>query len=88
MSATDQQVSPVGGEPITQTLLRFAGTVFTDRVLSKGEGVHLIVMDDAGEVVANGYGQVEDVAFKDVYKKIEGERVFDHARRIDIAKVS
>lgn len=80
--------SPVGGQPITQTLLRITGTVFTDRVLNKGEAIHVVVTDDTGDVVANGYGQVEDVAFKDVYKRVEGERVFDHARRIDIAKVT
>ena len=78
----------VGGEPPTESILRVTGGMFTSRELRKGEEIHVQVVDADGEVVANAYGQIETVGFKDIYTKVEGERVFDHAERIHGAKVT
>jgi hypothetical protein len=57
----------VGGESPTKALIRFSGSVFVHRELPKGEEVHLQVVGADGEVVADGYGRVVGVAFKDEY---------------------
>jgi hypothetical protein len=88
MSVTEPQAAGTGSPPITETLIRFTGAVFTDRDLERGTPVHVTVTLDTGEQIAHGYGQVELVADRDVYKKVEGERVLDHAERIHTAKVS
>jgi hypothetical protein len=88
MSATDASAAATGSPPITETLIRFTGAIFTDRDLERGTPVHITVTLDNGDTIANGYGQVELVADKDVYKKVEGERVLDHAERVHTAKVS
>lgn len=88
MSATDEAAAATGSPPITETLIRFTGAVFTDRDLERGTPVHLTVTIDNGDVIANGYGQVEQISDKDVFKRVEGERVLDHAERVMTAKVS
>lgn len=55
----------VGGDPPTAALLGFSGKVFVHRELVKGEEVHLQVVDADGTVVADGYGRVVGVAFRD-----------------------
>ena len=55
----------VGGEKPTESLLRLAGGLFTSRELAKGEEIHVSVADADGQVVAEGYGKVVAVSFKD-----------------------
>lgn len=74
----------VGGEKPTDTVLRMSGGVFTHRELSKGEEIHLQVVDADGQVVADGYGRVIGVAFKD---KIE-DGVVVQTERIHSVKVT
>lgn len=87
-AASDTTAAGTGSPPVTETLIRFSGAVFTDRDLERGTPVHVAVALDNGDVIAHGYGQVEEVKDRDVYKKIEGERVLDHAERVHVAKVS
>lgn len=66
MTDTAQQLTfEVGGEKPTESLLRVSGGIYTSRELAKGEEVHLQVVDADGTVVADGYGTVVGVAFKD-----------------------
>lgn len=66
MTDTAQQLTfDVGGEKPTESVIRISGGVFTSRELSKGEEIHLQVVDADGQVVAEGYGRVVGVAFKD-----------------------
>lgn len=76
----------VGGEPPTSTLLRMSGGVFTHRELRKGEEVHLQVVDADGQIVADGYGRVIGVAFKDKLDKETGDVV--ETERVHSVKVS
>ena len=88
MPTTEEAPASTGSPAITETLIRFTGAIFTDRDLDRGTPIHVTVTLDNGETVANGYGQVELVADKDVYKRVDGERVLDHAERVHTAKVS
>lgn len=89
MAVPDAAATTGTGSPeITETLIRFTGAVFTDRDLERGTPVHISVALDDGTIIANGYGQVEGVTDRDVYKRVEGERILDHAERIHTAKVS
>lgn len=66
MTDTAKQLTfDVGGETPTESLLRVSGGIFTSRELQKGEEVHLQVVDADGTVVAEGYGKVVAVGFKD-----------------------
>jgi hypothetical protein len=86
--ASPQLSFNVGGELPTETIIRVTGGMFTTRELRKGEEIHVQVVDTDGETVANGYGQVETVGFRDVYQKVDGERVLDHTERVHGAKVT
>jgi hypothetical protein len=76
----------VGGEPPTSTLLRMSGGVFTHRELRKGEEIHVQVVDADGVVVADGYGRVVAVQFKDTLDKESGD--VTGTERIHSVKVS
>ena len=81
----DQLTFDVGGEKPTVSLAGFSGRLFTHRQLSKGEELHLQVVDADGQTVADGYGRVVGVAFKDKLGK-EGELV--ETERFHSVKVS
>ncbi len=86
MTDTAQQLTlDVGGEKPTESLLRFSGGLFTARELSKGEEVHLQVVDADGTVVADGYGRVLGVAFKD---KVDEHNNVTATERVQSVKVS
>lgn len=74
----------VGGELPEVGLVRFSGSVFVDRDLPKGEEVHLQVVGRDGEILANGYGKVVAVSFKDTVDKYENT----HTERIHSVQVS
>lgn len=88
MAASDVTAAGASSPEITAHLIRFSGAIFTDRELERGTPVHVQVTLADGEVIANGFGQVEEVKERDVYKKVDGERVLDHAEQIHVAKVS
>lgn len=55
----------VGGDAPDTAILRLSGGVVLDRELEKGAEIHMQVVGMDGEVVANGYGRVVSVQFKD-----------------------
>ena len=55
----------VGGNAPDTSVLRVSGAIFTHRELEKGEEVHMQLVDADGVIVADGYGKVIGVAFKD-----------------------
>jgi hypothetical protein len=86
VSDTQQQLTfDVGGQPPDSTLMRVSGGVFTHRQLTKGEEVHLQVVDADGVVVADGYGRVVGVAFKD---KLDKDGNVESTERVHSVKVS
>lgn len=86
MTDTAQQLTfDVGGEKPTESLLRISGGIFTSRELSKGEEVHLQVVDADGAVVADGYGRVLAIAFKD---KADEHNNITATERVQSVKVS
>jgi hypothetical protein len=86
MTDTVQQLTfNVGGETPDKSLLRLSGAVFTHRELTKGEEIHLQVVDADGAIVADGYGRVLSVQFKDQYDK-DGN--VEATERVHGAKVS
>lgn len=74
MALEEQLTFNVGGSAPTKSRAGVSGRLFTHRELSKGEEVHLQVVDADGEVVADGYGRVLAVAFKDKFDA-DGELV-------------
>jgi hypothetical protein len=87
MDETVQQLSfNVGGTPPEKALVRFSGGVFLARELTKGEEIHLQVVDADGRTVADGYGRVVAVAFKDTLDKETGDVV--SSERVHSVKVS
>lgn len=64
----------VGGDKPSRAILSVSGRVHVHRELDKGEEVHLQVVGPDGEIVADGYGRVVGVAFKDKFDK-DGELV-------------
>lgn len=87
-AASDTTTAGVGSPEITATLIRFTGAMFTDRALERGTPVNITVTLDDGTELAHGFGQIEEVKERDVYKKVDGARVLDHAEQIHVAKVS
>jgi hypothetical protein len=55
----------VGGEEPTISIVRVSGGATLQQDLDKGDEVHVIVSTMDGEIVANGYGHVVAVTFKD-----------------------
>lgn len=58
----------VGGQIPDVGVLKVGGQLMVGTDVSKGTEVHIVVSGMDGEVIANGYGHVVGVAFKDVYK--------------------
>lgn len=85
-STNVQLTFEVGGEPPTKAVFTLSGRPFAHRELAKGEEVHLQIVDADGEVVADGYGRVVGVAFKDVIDKDTGSVL--GTERIHSVKVS
>lgn len=84
-TATVAQLSfEVGGKQPDQAVIRISGSVHLDKELKKGDEIHLTIGDMDGEVVANGYGRITQVAFKDQME--EGQVVA--TERIHTAKVA
>lgn len=78
MDDTVQQLTfDVGGNQPDKALVRFSGDAFVHRHLTKGEEVHLQVVDADGQVVADGYGRVVGVSFRD---KLEDGNVVETTR--------
>jgi hypothetical protein len=55
----------VGGDVPDTAILRLSGGVVLQRQLAKGDEIHLQVVNMDGETVADGYGRVVSVMFKD-----------------------
>lgn len=55
----------VGGEPPTSAVLRLSGGCRVHREIDKGDELHLQVVDMDGTVVADGYGHIEELTFRD-----------------------
>lgn len=73
MAIDETQLSfTVGGSMPTKSRARIAGGLFTHREIEKGEELHMQLVDSDGTIVADGYGRVESITFKDVYDK-DGE---------------
>ena len=86
MTDTAKQLTfDVGGEKPTESVLRMSGGVFTQRELKKGEELHLQVVDADGVVVADGYGRVVSVLFKDT---IDEHGTVTATERIQGAKIT
>lgn len=66
MAAPEVQLSfEVGGQPPDTAILRLSGGVVLQRELSKGDEIHMQVVGMDGEIVADGYGRVVSIQFKD-----------------------
>jgi hypothetical protein len=79
MSEQVQQLSfDVGGLPPEKAIVRFSGGVFLARELQ--------VVDADGQTVADGYGRVVAVAFKDTLDKDTGDVA--STERVHSVKVS
>lgn len=86
MTDTVKQLTfDVGGDKPTESILRVAGGMYTTRELSKGEEVHIQVVDADGQVVADGYGRITTVAFKD---KIDEHGSVTATERLQGAKIT
>ncbi len=55
----------VGGEVPDVGTLKVSGQLHVHRDLEKGTAVHLQIVDDDGQVVADGYGRCSAVTFKE-----------------------
>ena len=55
----------VGGETPSTAVVRISGAIHVHRELAKGEETHVQVVDADGVCVADGYGAVVAVSFKD-----------------------
>lgn len=75
----------VGGSKPDTAILRMSGGVFVHRQLQKGEEVHVQVVDADGVVVADGYGRVVGILFKD---KLDEHGVVTATERVHSVKVS
>ena len=85
MASAQQQFSfDVGGNQPDEAILRLSGAVHVHRELQKGEEVHLQVVDADGKPVADGYGRVTGITFKDTWDD-EGDVT---TQRIHSIKVS
>lgn len=86
MVAVPEQLSfDVGGNPPDVSVLRISGGAMVHRELAKGDEVHLVVAGMDGEVVADGYGRVVAVSFKD---KLDKDGVVTGTERIQTIKVT
>lgn len=75
----------VGGERPTSQVATISGRPFMHRELQKGEDIHLqLISVEDGEVVADAYGKVVGVAFKDRQEKDGSVKV----ERVHSVKVS
>lgn len=61
----DQLTFDVGGDTPTSAVLRVTGSIHLHRELAKGEEAHVQVVDADGVCVADGYGTVVAVSFRD-----------------------
>lgn len=81
---SNEQTAPqlsfaVGGDTPDTAILRLSGGVVLHRELEKGSEVHLQVVDTDGQVVADGYGRVISVTFKD--------RLNEHGQTVSTERV-
>ena len=86
--ADDQQVQlsfEVGGAKPQIAIVRLSGGAVVHRELQKGEEIHMQVVDMDGVVVADGYGKVVQVAFKD---KLDEQGTVTASERIHTVKMS
>lgn len=82
---THEQLSfAVGGTPPDTGIVRITGGLVIGRDLDKGTEVHLQLVGMDGEVIANGYGHVVAVTFKDTYS----EGVVVSTDRVHTLKIS
>lgn len=78
MSDTAMQLTfDVGGSAPDKAIVRFTGDALVHRQLLKSEEVHLQLVDADGVVVADGYGRVVGVSFRD---KLEDGEVVETTR--------
>lgn len=76
----------VGGSAPTISVIQLSGAPICETELAKGTEIHVQCINvETGEVVANGYGRVEALSFKD--KRDEDDNVVE-TRRTHHAKVS
>jgi len=86
--ATDERAQltfDVGGNKPDKAVLRFSGGLMLDRELTKGEELHVQVVDMDGTVVGNAYGKIIAVTFKD---KLDEDGFVTSTERVHSAKVS
>jgi hypothetical protein len=76
----------VGGATPDSAHIVLSGRPFAKRDLEKGEELHVQVVDADGVVVADGYGKVIGVQFKDKLDKETGDIV--KTERIHQVKIS
>lgn len=55
----------VGGAEPDEGILKVGGALHVHRELNKGEEVHVQIVDADGVAVADGYGRVVGIAFRD-----------------------
>ncbi len=75
----------VGGEEPTISIVRVSGGATLQQDLDKGDEVHVIVSTMDGEIVADGYGRVVAVAFKDHYDE---HGTITQTERVQTVKIS
>jgi hypothetical protein len=87
VSDTDAQqlTFDVGGNPPDLSILRVSGGAMLHKELAKGDEVHMIVSGMDGEIVADGYGRVVAVAFKD---KLDEHGVVTATERIQTIRIT
>lgn len=75
----------VGGTEPNVASLKVSGPLNVERDLKKGEEIHVRVVDADGQIIADGYGNVVAVAFKDHRDKdgilVDTERI--HTAKLD-----
>ncbi len=86
MDTVPQQLTfDVGGNPPDVSVIRISGGAMLLKELAKGDEVHMVVSGMDGEIVANGYGHVVAVTFKD---KLDEHGIVAATERIQTVKIT
>lgn len=75
----------VGGNEPDINIVRVSGGAIVQQDLEKGQEVHVVVSTMDGELVADGFGRVVSVAFKD---KVDELGSVVQTERIQTVKIS
>lgn len=86
MATESRQLSfHVGGNAPDTAIVRVSGGVIAKRDLEKGEELHMQIVDMDGEVIADGYGRVLAVTFKDT---VDEHGTVTATERVHSAKIT